>query len=413
MSDVPQIRIGVTSLVQANWLAGKSFTDVVLGGLAGAANPKQEKIFLITSEEFPDPPPGVEVLRVLPVDLSIAGKVRRASLRARDRHPTIPGEWRFRERARLFEPSNPIHVARLAGIDVVIPTTSMLSPGVDVRRVGWIADFQHKFLPELFSSVEIAGRDEEFRELAFHADRLVLSSRTVQRHFAQFYPDQAHKSRVASFPSVFAFNRPKDAPQPIVAKYRLPEKFALVINQFWTHKNHRVVVEAAAICAAQGARIPIVMVGGLADYRDPNSSVVSDLLQRMVIGDVWAHTFVLGKVPFSDLVGLLRAAAVVVQPSRFEGWSTTVQDAKALGRPVLCSDIEVHREQAPDAVGFFDCDRPDELAKLLLKNWSELAAGPDVAREASALTEAEAMAVKYGKLLVRTCREAVFGSREA
>lgn len=39
----------------------------------------------------------------------------------------------------------------------------------------------------------------------------------------------------------------------------------------------------------------------------------------------------------------------LLNPSRFEGWSTTVEEAKAAGTPMILSDIPVHREQAPNA----------------------------------------------------------------
>ncbi len=44
-------------------------------------------------------------------------------------------------------------------------------------------------------------------------------------------------------------------------------------------------------------------------------------------------------------MALLRGAAAVLQPSRFEGWSTIIEDAKSLGKPIVASDIAVHREQ--------------------------------------------------------------------
>jgi glycosyltransferase involved in cell wall biosynthesis len=211
---------------------------------------------------------------------------------------------------------------------------------------------------------------------------------------------------VASFPSQLAFRPPSGDPRAVLGRYGVPERFALVVNQFWAHKNHGVVVDALGQLAARGRGLPVVMVGGLGDYRDPQGLYLSSLLQQIARGRVGEHLWMLGKVPFGDLVDLLRCAAVVVQPSRFEGWNTTVQDALALGRPVLCSDIEVHREQAPGAVGFFGCDRPDQLAGLLEERWEALAAGPDLDRERAALEAEARFAGRYGEILMRTCREA-------
>jgi glycosyltransferase involved in cell wall biosynthesis len=115
---------------------------------------------------------------------------------------------------------------------------------------------------------------------------------------------------------------------------------------------------------------------------------------------------VLGGVARADLLALLRRAAVVIQPSLFEGWGTTVQDAKALGRPVVCSDIAVHREQAPEAVGLFAPGDPGDLADLLERVWPDLAPGPDLDREAQALERERSFARAHGEALFAICSEA-------
>jgi hypothetical protein len=55
----------------------------------------------------------------------------------------------------------------------------------------------------------------------------------------------------------------------------------------------------------------------------------------------------------------------VIQPSLCEGWSTVIEDAKALGRHVLASDIAVHREQLDRNVDFFAAHDHAALAALL------------------------------------------------
>jgi glycosyltransferase involved in cell wall biosynthesis len=400
------LRIGVISLASPSWLAGQSFTEVVLDGILRARDPGREQVVLVAPDWAATPREGAEVVALPPADLSLPGRARRGILRARERLPTLPGEWALRSRFRLAEPSNPVHAARLAGVDVVIPIAHVHAPGVDVRSVGWIPDFQHRFLKEAFHPDEIADRDADQAALAAHCDRMIFSSRAVLRHFEQIHPRHAHKARVASFPSQLAFSAPEGDARAVLARYGVPDRFALVINQFWAHKNHGVVVDALAQLVARGRGVPVVMVGGLGDYRDPQGRYLSSLLQQIARTRVGSHLWMLGKVPFPDLRDLLRCAAVVVQPSRFEGWNTTVQDALALGRPVMCSDIDVHREQAPGAVGFFGCDRPDQLADLIEARWEALPAGPDPAREREALAAEARFAARYGEILVATCREA-------
>ena len=67
----------------------------------------------------------------------------------------------------------------------------------------------------------------------------------------------------------------------------------------------------------------------------------------------------LGVVPYRDMLGLMRHAVAVINPSLFEGWSTSVEEAKSMGKAVVLSDIPVHREQAPGRGLFFDPRDPD------------------------------------------------------
>ena len=78
-------------------------------------------------------------------------------------------------------------------------------------------------------------------------------------------------------------------------------------------------------------------------------------------------------MPYDDLLSLMHHALAVVNPSFFEGWSTTVEEAKSLGKTVILSDIPVHREQAPDRGHYFRPEAPEELADVLLcvaGNWN-------------------------------------------
>jgi glycosyltransferase involved in cell wall biosynthesis len=61
----------------------------------------------------------------------------------------------------------------------------------------------------------------------------------------------------------------------------------------------------------------------------------------------------------------MRASIAVINPSLIEGWSTTVEEAKSLGVPLILSDIPVHREQTQEAM-FFDPRSARSLAETML-----------------------------------------------
>jgi hypothetical protein len=73
----------------------------------------------------------------------------------------------------------------------------------------------------------------------------------------------------------------------------------------------------------------------------------------------------LGLIPRSDQLVMMRHSQAVIQPSLFEGWSTVIEDAKSLQVPVVASNLKVNIEQLGERALYFDPHDPDELAKIL------------------------------------------------
>lgn len=396
------MRIGVIDRSVPGWEGGGNYSRVTLASLALVA--KDQELHLISGAT--EAPPPAKLLALAPVD-PLPGEpwlLRRLGLPSRP--VALPGEARVRNLMGLTNRADPFDVARRAGLDVVLPTAYVPLRQGRLRSVGWIPDFQHVHLPHFFQPGELALRDRFLLELAARSTRLMVSSEAALTDLKAFAPAYAAKARVVRFGSLFALEPPAGDPARTLRRYHLPEKFALVVNQFWAHKNHAVVVEALGLLRKGGLRIPLVMVGLPADGRDPQNATLSRLLQQIAAADLGGQAVPLGRVTREELTDLLRAAAVVLQPSRFEGWNTTVEDAKALGRPLLCSDLPVHREQAPHALGYFGCDDAGALAALLSREWERLSPGPSM-DEAAALAEGLAAVRVQGEALLESCREAV------
>jgi glycosyltransferase involved in cell wall biosynthesis len=374
--------IGVADLAMSGWTAGSVVTRTMALSLQAAG---ANVVFLTPKPE--QAPAGV-----------------RACAAAEPKY--LPGEWTLRRLMRWKEISRTLLCARKAGVDVVLPDVEALGSS-SLRAIGWIPDFQHLHLRELYSVDQQALFARAHRQLAQRSSRMLFSSEDCRRDFAEHFPEFAVKARVASFPSLLAFEPPPTPAVDVRAKYHLPARFLLVINQFWRHKNHRVVPEALAILRARGIEVPVVIVGLPSDYRDRHNEPLSETMQAAACGNVWAQCVILGKVPREDLVAFLQTAVAIIQPSRFEGWNTTVQDAKAIGCPVLLSDLAVHREQCPQAAGFFPPDDPAALAELIARNWETLPSRPDVERERASLAAELEFARAYGRQLEAICTESL------
>ncbi len=317
----------------------------------------------------------------------------------------FPGETTLRRLTGKHRKTELEASAATHRVDVVLPLLNLRTPLPNTATIGWIPDFQYRRCPEFSPEAERQHHESIAVNLTNHATRILLSSRDALADLAAALPSAQARSRAIPFPSLFAFE-PPTATENAAAIYQLPEKFLLVANQFWAHKNHAVLVDAAVRLRELGCAATFVCTGLPLDHRSPSNQPLSDLLQAIARAGVGAHVRLLGQVPFPHLVDLLRRAATIVQPSRSEGWSTTVQDALALGRPVLCSDLPVHAEQAPHALGFFAPDDAAALAQIVADHWPTLTPGPDANAEASALAAQQRFARQHGEQLLAFCREA-------
>jgi glycosyltransferase involved in cell wall biosynthesis len=387
--SAPQ-RIGIVDSGVGGWIGGARYIRMLVRSLGDACQAAGVELYVLRGQHQIG-----EQNDHLPAQL-----VRLAE------PASFRGERRLRRLLGLADRSALVCAARKHRISVLLPLHRIAFRTSDVRTIGWIPDFQHVHLPEFFSEAERRSRDRSFRLLAERCALIMLSSRTALEHFAVFVPEHAHKARLAPFPSIFAFEL---SPTDVFAtqrKFNLPAKFALVANQFWRHKNHQVVIEALLKLRGHGICPPVVMTGLLSDYRDPNNDTISHILQAIASARLADQITILGMVHDADLVNLMRTAALVIQPSRFEGWSTVVQDCKALGRPLICSDIPVHREQAPESLGFFPCDGAAALADLLAAIWPSLEPGPDAQTEERSLAAEREFARRHGESLLNICQEA-------
>lgn len=60
-------------------------------------------------------------------------------------------------------------------------------------------------------------------------------------------------------------------------------------------------------------------------------------------------------------------ALAIIQPSLFEGWSTVIEDAKAMNQNCIVSDIEVHKEQLNTKAYYFNPHNEDMLIEKMIE----------------------------------------------
>lgn len=290
----------------------------------------------------------------------------------------------------------------LEKIDVGFQTDS---PGLGKRFpiLYWIPDFQHLHYPQFFTEEQILHRKQGYPALAQKASLVILSSNDAKNDFCTLFPEFADKARVLQFASHIPEQLILSDETFVVGKYNIPDRYFFLPNQFWQHKNHRIVFDAVRRLKEQNILVNVVMTGHTYDYRTPD--YFNQLLTYCAEIGISRQLYFLGLVPFEDMVDLVKPAVSVINPSLFEGWSTTVEEVKSIGQRIILSDIKVHREQAPDHGIYFDVNSSDQLAEIMKNLW--LVSAPlEIDRKRLSIDNKERQ-LAYGRKFLEYCTEAI------
>ena len=193
---------------------------------------------------------------------------------------------------------------------------------------------------------------------------IVFSSNNALEDFNKFYPENKNRKEVLKFVSVVDDSYSKLNISVLKKKFNLDKDYFIVPNQFWKHKNHTIIIEAAKVLKENKIEFLIVFTGKEFDYRNPNYTI--DLKKHIAENGLDDNFRFLGFIDRGEQLQLMKNSIAIVQPSLFEGWSTVVEDTKAINHVILLSDIPLHREQIKDNCVFFNPKDKIALADKLL-----------------------------------------------
>jgi glycosyltransferase involved in cell wall biosynthesis len=264
----------------------------------------------------------------------------------------------------------------LSGIGINLNShLGYLGIGARMPSLTWIPDFQERYLPEFFSAHEIKARERGVLRTVKNTNAIVLSSEHAREGLAHFSSKAASDAYVLPFVASVPGAAELLSLETLEQKYGALGQYFFLPNQFWAHKNHEVVLRALRALSQQGKKVRVIATGNLHDHRQPE---YGERLMHMLRDRELSDDFrLLGVVPYLDLMSLMAHSVAVLNPSLFEGWSTTVEEAKSLGKTAVLSSIPVHREQRPDRAFFFDPRNPHELAEILWTVLREYDQGKD------------------------------------
>ena len=276
------------------------------------------------------------------------------------------------------------------------------------KIINWIPDFQHFRMPNFFSKKEVRKRNRLFKNMIRDSDQIILSSKDSLKDYKSFAPGSENKAHVLYFVSqpiskVFSLDYGVHK-KLIERKYNFDGKYFYLPNHFWKHKNHMVVFEAVKMLKEKNHNILLLCTGHMEDRRD--KEYMEYIKSFLVNNELEDNIRLLGLIEYDDVQFFMRDAISIINPSLFEGWSSTVEEAKSIGKNVILSDIPIHREQNPKSSIFFNPFNPSELASILWKKWQNCNSGPDIKLEREArknlVSRTQDYAKKYQYIIVET-----------
>ena len=233
--------------------------------------------------------------------------------------------------------------------------------------VNWIPDFQHIHLAYMFSKLNLWVRNYRLGRISKYSDAIILSSYDAYNDYVKFAPKYVEKASVIHFVSQTTVFETKPVSY-LESKYNFKGKYFFLPNQFWAHKNHKIALEAIQLLKKEHPDVLLLCSGLLMDNR--KNAHIDSLKNFVQKNELENNILFLGLIPYEDVKLLLFHCIAIINPSYFEGWSSSVEEAKSMGKSMILSNIPVHHEQANDIADFFDFDDSLTLSKILLSYWT-------------------------------------------
>lgn len=203
-----------------------------------------------------------------------------------------------------------------------------------------------------------------FRLMAWRAGKaswkIITISEFSKRRIQQHLKNSADKIKVIYLGVSPGMYETQDGDwEQIRAKYHLPEHYIMCLSTLEPRKNMALLAKAYMEIPAEKLRgCDLVLAGRRGWKMDEFLNELSEEERKRIC--------ITGYVDDANLPALYRHAEVFVFPSIYEGFGIPPLEAMAAGCPVICSDIDAHREILGEMAVYFRSNDKEDLQRTLI-----------------------------------------------
>ena len=267
-------------------------------------------------------------------------------------------------RALLYTGRLATGMTGLAHCDIFFGTNFRGVFAEGMRTVLTIHDMVHEYLPETVQQVNMDYYRSGFPEAVARADLLIAVSDATRNDIIKFLNVSDEKIKVI-YNGVDDRFRPVTDPESLARvrqRYRLPERFVLMVGSIQPRKNIDGVLAALKLLAERDVHFPWKLV--LAGSEGWKNEGLAEQIRRLGLTD---RVHFAGFVTGDDLPVLYSLADLFVYPSLYEGFGLPVVEAMACGVPVVTSNTSCLPEIAGDAALLVDPHDEKDIAEGMLR----------------------------------------------
>jgi len=216
--------------------------------------------------------------------------------------------------------------------------------------------------PEVYESRIFERRESFFNNALRRAVAIIVDSNFGKENLIRRYGVDDDRVYVQPFsPADFVNHETLSINNKCIKNYELKPGYIFYPAQFWPHKNHIYILDAAEILREKyKTLINIVFVGS----NKGNQGYIKDMINEKKLGK---QVKILGFVKNSEMNCLYKNSLALVMPTYFGPTNIPPLEAFHHEIPIFYSNLPGIRDQLPGAAVLINLDDPESLAVKLME----------------------------------------------